>query len=56
MVDLEQIQKMWERDAKIDIDNLHTESLKIPTLHSKYYEIYNNIYLLRRKQNSRERI
>ena len=49
MVDLEQIQKMWERDAKIDIDNLHTESLKIPTLHSKYYEIYNNIYLLRKK-------
>lgn len=49
MVDLEQIQKMWERDAKIDIDNLHTESLKIPTLHSKYYEIYNKISLLRKK-------
>ncbi len=49
MVDLEQIQKMWERDAKIDIDNLHTESLKIPTLHSKYYEIYNKIHLLRKK-------
>ena len=30
MVDLEQIQKMWERDAKIDIDNLHTESSKFP--------------------------
>ena len=40
---------MWEKDAKIDPDNLHTESLNIPVLHSKYYEIYNNIYLLRKK-------
>ena len=40
---------MWEKDAKIDPDNLHTESLNIPILHSKYYEIYNNIYLLRKK-------
>ena len=47
--DLESIQEMWERDAKIDPDNLHTESLNIPVLHSKYYEIYNNIYLLRKK-------
>ena len=47
--DLESIQEMWERDAKIDPDNLHTESLNIPILHSKYYEIYNNIYLLRKK-------
>ena len=40
---------MWEKDAKMDPDNLHTESLNIPILHSKYYEIYNNIYLLRKK-------
>ena len=40
---------MWEKDAKMDPDNLHTESLNIPVLHSKYYEIYNNIYLLRKK-------
>jgi len=49
MIDLEQIQKMWEKDSKIDIDNLHTESLKIPTLHAKYYDVYNNLYLLRKK-------
>ena len=46
MIDLDTIQKMWERDAKIDPDNLHTESLNIPILHSKYYEIYTNIYIL----------
>ena len=37
MVDLEQIQKMWEEDAEIDPDNLHNESLNIPSLHAKYF-------------------
>ena len=40
---------MWEKDSKMDPDNLHTESLNIPTLHSKYHQIYNNIFLLRKK-------
>ena len=40
---LEKIQEMWEKDAVIDPDNLHTESLKIPSLHAKYYDIYNII-------------
>ena len=40
---------MWKKDSEIDPDNLHTESLNIPILHSKYYEIYNNIKLLRSK-------
>ena len=46
---LEKIQEMWEKDAVIDPDNLHTESLKIPSLHAKYYDIYNNLILLRKK-------
>ena len=40
---------MRERDAVIDPDNLHNESLKISELHSKYYTIYNTITLLREK-------
>ena len=40
---------MWEKDSRIDPDNLHDESLKIPQLHSKYYTIYNTITLLREK-------
>ena len=48
-MNLEQIQEMWERDSKIDPDNLHDESLKIPQLHSKYYTLYNTISLLREK-------
>tara|TARA_R110001606_G_scaffold242960_3_gene390823 strand:- start:2193 stop:2627 length:435 start_codon:yes stop_codon:yes gene_type:complete len=49
MIDLETLQNMWAGDAKIDPDNLHTESLNIPVLHSKYYDIYNNLMLLRKK-------
>ena len=48
-MNLDEIQEMWERDATIDPDNLHDESLKIPQLHSKYYTIYNTITLLREK-------
>ena len=48
-MDLDKIQEMWERDAVIDPDNLHDESLKIPQLHSKYYTIYNTVTLLREK-------
>ena len=48
-MNLEQIQEMWEKDSKIDPDNLHDESLKIPQLHSKYYTLYNTITLMREK-------
>ena len=47
--DLDTIQEMWEKDAKIDRDNLHDESLNIPALHAKYFQIYNTIFLLRKK-------
>ena len=49
MMNLDQIQEMWEKDSQIDPDNLHNESLKIPQLHSKYYTLYNTITLLREK-------
>ena len=48
-MNLEQIQEMWEKASKIDPDNLHDESLKIPQLHSKYYTLYNTITLLRER-------
>ena len=49
MINLEKIQSMWQEDCKIDIDNMHEESIKIPQLHSKYHEILNNLILLRTK-------
>ena len=48
-MDLDKIQEMWQKDAVIDPDNLHDESIKIPQLHAKYYTIYNTISLLREK-------
>ena len=49
MIDLNEIQSMWEKDSKIDRDNLHEESLNIPMLHAKYHDLYNNLILLRKK-------
>jgi hypothetical protein len=48
-IDLDIIQKMWNEDSKMDIDNLHTESLNIPILHAKYFDLYNTINLLKKK-------
>ena len=48
-ITLDSIQEMWEKDAEIDRDNLHDESLNIPSLHAKYFDLYNTIFLLRKK-------
>ena len=48
-MDLETIQSMWVKDSQIDQDNLHDEASKIPSLHAKYFEMYNNIKLLRER-------
>ena len=49
MINLDKIQSMWQEDCKIDIDNMHEESIKVPQLYSKYHEILNNLILLRTK-------
>ena len=49
MINLDKIQSMWQEDCKIDIDNMHEESIKVPQLLSKYHEILNNLILLRTK-------
>jgi hypothetical protein len=54
-IDLDTIQKMWETDSKIDIDNLHIESLNIPILHSKYFDLYNTINLLKKKAEQQKK-
>ena len=51
-MNLEEIEKLWEEDSYIDPDNLHLESIKIPNLHSKYFKIYNNLTLLRKKEEN----
>lgn len=37
---LEDIESLWQQDSIIDRTDLDTESLKIPSLHSKYYKIF----------------
>jgi len=37
---LEELEALWEQDGKIDRTELDAESLKIPTLHGKYYKLY----------------
>jgi len=39
-MNLEEIQNEWEKDSKIDRTELGEESIKIPALHSKYYQLY----------------
>jgi hypothetical protein len=46
-MNLETIQDMWKKDAIVDPDNLHHESINIPQLYGKYYEIHNKVYILK---------
>lgn len=55
-MNIDEIQTLWEEDSKLDPDNLHNESIKIPSLHSKYYKIYNNILLLKKMEESKYKI
>ena len=54
-IDLDKIQSMWANDSKIDIDNLHTESLNIPVLHARYYDLYNTINLLKKRADQQKK-
>jgi len=55
-MNLDELQSLWQEDSKIDPDNLHNESIKIPSLHSKYYNIYNNIILLKKMEENKFKI
>ena len=50
---LDEIQNLWKDDCVIDPDNLHLESIKITSLHSKYFIIYNNLNILKKSEEDR---
>jgi len=52
-MNLDEIQTLWDEDSKIDEDELHTESTKVPSLHAKYYKILNNILLLKKIEENK---
>ena len=45
-MNLDEIQKLWEEDSKIDPDNLQVSEFSTSC---KYYDIYNKTLLLRKK-------
>lgn len=49
---LEQIFEQWKEDSEIDKTALDDESLKIPKLHHRYYQIYISEKLLLRSYES----
>ena len=52
-MNLDEIQSLWEEDSKINEDELHIESTKIPSLHAKYYRILNNLLLLKKIEENK---
>jgi hypothetical protein len=40
IMQIDEYEKMWAEDSKIDETNLIRESSRIPELHSKYYKLY----------------
>ena len=52
-MNLDEIQALWDEDSKIDQDELHVESTKTPSLHAKYYKIYNNLTLLKKIEENK---
>ena len=55
-MDLETIQKMWEKDSKIDDVMLDNASLAIPQLHSKYINLFNEYSLLSKKAKQQYKV
>ena len=53
-MNLETLQSMWEKDSQIDIVKLHEEAAKIPSLHAKYWDVYNSLKLLKEKAQTQE--
>jgi hypothetical protein len=49
---LSEIEKMWLEDCRIDDLKLDAESLKIPNLHAKYFQFYNQQLLSFKKLQS----
>jgi len=47
---LEDIQKLWDEDCKIDKTELDNEALKLPYLHSKYWKFLVNEKMILKKK------
>ena len=55
-MNIDEIQTLWNEDSKLDEDNLHSESTKIPSLHAKYHHILNKLILLKKMEETKLKI
>ena len=55
-MNIDEIQTLWNEDSKLDEDNLHSESTKIPSLHAKYHHILNKLILLKKMEETKFKI
>jgi len=53
MINLDTIEKMWEKDSVIDPINLDTTSLDTSALHAKYLKIFNITRMLLKRRELR---
>lgn len=53
---LEEIQKMWNEDSKIDEDLLCVESTRTPQLHQKYLILLNEFSLMKKENEFKYKI
>ncbi len=53
---LDDIMALWSKDCDLDRTELGEESLKIPQLHSKYFNIFSKERLLLRKLEAEQRV
>lgn len=51
-IDLDQLQRMWQEDSKIDDINLDKESVNVPNLHAKYLTMLSTAKLNLQKERS----
>ena len=49
-MNLENLQKMWKTDSKLDDDLHDNDSLAIPQLHMKYMEFHNTYSLMKKER------
>ena len=48
-MNIEQIQEMWKKDSVMDSDLLCEESLRVPQLHQKYFDLFNTFFLMKKE-------
>lgn len=52
-MELDEINQMWAKDCKLDDTNLGGESLRIPELHNRYFNLYAKEGLKFRRQKAK---